>query len=130
MCEYRTPSCSKYFSDAPDTETARSRSATGNAIFPPSRGSWISTVQNGVQTSRESAPQYASSLPQAAPTIAPGQRLGWDDLSHVQGRMLQVFTMHNEPRTAILMSVNRTEAHVRANMPGGHADYRVSSARS
>ncbi|NUS60065.1 MAG: hypothetical protein HOQ01_03875 [Lysobacter sp.] len=99
--------------------------AVGSVSEPPKEVT-VSTVQNGVQTSREAAPQYASSLPQAAPTITPGQRLGWDDLAHVQGRMLQVFTMHNEPRTAMLMSVNGNEAHVRARMPGGHADYRVS----
>ena len=86
----------------------------------------VSTVNAGVQTVKQPASQYASSLPQAAPTVAPGQRLGWEQLSQVQGRMLQVFTMHQEPRTAMLISVDGREAHVRANMPGGHADYRVS----
>ncbi|MCC8362242.1 hypothetical protein LK996_04035 [Lysobacter sp. A6] len=99
--------------------------AVGSVTEPPP-DVVVSTVQGGVQTPKTDAPKYASSLPQAAPTIAPGARLAWGDLAHVQGRMLQVFTMHNEPRTAMLMSVNGNEAHVRARMPGGHADYRVS----
>ena len=71
-------------------------------------------------------PQYASSLPTATPAMAPGGRLDWDDLPAMQGHTLQVFTMHNEPRTAMLISVDANEAHVRARMPGGHADYRIS----
>ena len=34
--------------------------------------------------------------------------------------------MHTEPRTAMLVSVDGREAHVRARMEGGHADYRIS----
>jgi hypothetical protein len=82
----------------------------------------VSSLHGAVQQAQSS---YASSLPQAQPQVAPGARLTWEQLSLVQGRMLQVFTMHNEPRTAMLMSVNGKEAHVRARMPGGHADYRV-----
>jgi hypothetical protein len=83
----------------------------------------VSSLHGAVQQAQSS---YASSSPQVQPQIAPGTRLSWEQLSQVQGRMLQVFTMHNEPRTAMLMSVNGSEAHVRARMPGGHADYRVS----
>jgi hypothetical protein len=82
----------------------------------------VSSLHGAVQQPQS---QYASSLPQVQPQVQPGARLGWEDLAQVQGRMLQVFTMHNEPRTAMLMSVNGKEAHVRARMPGGHADYRV-----
>lgn len=71
-------------------------------------------------------PQYASSLPSAMPAMAPGGRLAWDDLPAMQGHMIQVFTMHNAPRTALLMSVDGKEAHVRARMPGGFADYRIT----
>ena len=71
-------------------------------------------------------PQYASSLPSATPAMAPGGRLDWEDLPAMQGHMLQVFTMHNAPRTALLISVDANEAHVRARMPGGSADYRIS----
>jgi hypothetical protein len=70
-------------------------------------------------------PQYASSFatPQMAP---PGGRLSWDDLPKYQGRMVQVYTMHAEPRTAMLVSADGREARVRARMDGGHADYRIS----
>ena len=71
-------------------------------------------------------PQYASSFASAAPQIAPGGRLAWEDLPRYQGRMIHVYTMHTEPRTAILVSVNGHEAQVRARMEGGHADYRIS----
>ena len=46
--------------------------------------------------------------------------------AEVQGRIVQVFTMHAEPRTATLVSANGNEARVRARMEGGHADYRIS----
>ena len=72
-------------------------------------------------------PRYASSLPSAQPQLAPaGGRLAWEDLPRYQGRILQVFTMHAEPRTAVLVSANGNEARVRARMEGGHADYRIS----
>ena len=71
-------------------------------------------------------PQYASSLPTAQPAMSPGGRLVWEDLPRYQGRMVQVFTMHAEPRTAMLVSADGREARVRARMEGGHADYRIS----
>jgi hypothetical protein len=73
---------------------------------------------------RTATPQYASSSP--APATAPGGRLVWEDLPKYQGHTLQIFTMHTEPRTATLVSVDGREAHVRARMEGGHADYRIS----
>jgi hypothetical protein len=73
-------------------------------------------------------PQYASSLPAAAPPPAfvAGTRLQWEDLGALQGHTVKVFTMHNEPRTAMLMTISANEVLVRARMPGGHADYRIS----
>ena len=76
---------------------------------------------------QQAQPRYASSLPSAAPPAAsPGARLAWDDLPHLTGRLMQVHTMHAEPRTATLVSANAKEVHVSARMPGGHADYRIS----
>ena len=69
-------------------------------------------------------PRYASSF--AQPTVAPGARLGWDDMPRYQGHTIQVFSMRAEPRTAVLLSANGRELHVRARMEGGHADYRIS----
>ncbi len=98
----------------------------------PSVGS-VSTSKSAILASpvasdaaAHAQPQYASSLPTATPAMAPGGRLEWDDLPAMQGHMLQVFTMHNAPRTALLISVDANEAHVRARMPGGSADYRIS----
>jgi hypothetical protein len=71
-------------------------------------------------------PQYASSFAPQGPTAPPGGRLAWEDLPRFQGHMVQVFTMHAEPRTAMLISADGREAHVRARMEGGHADYRIS----
>ena len=66
----------------------------------------------------------ASSLP-VAQLAQPGATLGWADLPRYQGHVMQVWTMHNEPRTAMLLSANGGEAHVRANVNGGHAEYRI-----
>jgi hypothetical protein len=70
-------------------------------------------------------PRYASSFAQPTAT-APGGRLGWDDMPRYQGHLIQVFSMRAEPRTAVLLSANGRELHVRARMEGGHADYRIS----
>jgi hypothetical protein len=70
------------------------------------------------------APKYASSLP--VPPAPSGGRLAWEDLPRFQGHMVQVYTMHAEPRTAMLVSADGKEARVRARMEGGHADYRIS----
>lgn len=65
----------------------------------------------------------ASSLPtQLAP---PGSKLDWSELPRYQGHLMQLWTMHNEPRTAVLLAANANEAHVRANVGGGHAEYRI-----
>ncbi|KGQ19594.1 hypothetical protein LF41_2532 [Lysobacter dokdonensis DS-58] len=94
----------------------------GGSVSTPKSAIPASTVAAGTPV----RPQYASSLPSAAPAMAPGGRLEWDDLPALQGHLVQVFTMHNAPRTATLISVDANEAHVRARMPGGHADYRIS----
>lgn len=95
--------------------------SVGNVSTPKS-----AIVASPVAANAPAQPQYASSLPTATPAVAPGGRLAWDDLPAMQGHMLQVFTMHNAPRTALLVSVDANEAHVRARMPGGSADYRIS----
>ncbi|BCT91396.1 hypothetical protein LYSHEL_04200 [Lysobacter helvus] len=81
----------------------------------------VHTANNGVRTASS---EYASSFD--APTAPPGGRLAWEQLAQYQGHTLQFFTMHAEPRTATLVSVDGREAHVRARMEGGHADYRIS----
>ncbi len=65
----------------------------------------------------------ASSLP--ASLAPPGSKLDWSELPRYQGHLMQLWTMHNEPRTATLLAANGSEAHVRANVGGGHAEYRI-----
>lgn len=65
----------------------------------------------------------ASSLP--ASLAPPGSQLDWPDLPRYQGHVVKVWTMHNEPRTAMLLAANGGEAHVRASVGGGHAEYRI-----
>lgn len=87
----------------------------------------VATTQSPVAAPAPQQPQYASSLPTAPPPqIAPGGRINWEDLPRYEGRMLQVFTMHAPPRTAMLLSADGASAKVRAPMQGGHADFRIS----
>jgi hypothetical protein len=60
-----------------------------------------------------------------AQLASPGATIAWSDLPRYQGHVMQVRTMHNEPRTAVLMAANGGEAQVRASVGGGHAEYRI-----
>jgi hypothetical protein len=78
----------------------------------------------GAVTTTPDGRPLASSLP-VAQLASPGAMLAWSDLPRYQGHVMQVRTMHNEPRTAVLMAANAGEAQVRASVGGGHAEYRI-----
>jgi hypothetical protein len=80
-------------------------------------------LPGAVTTTADGRP-LASSLP-VAQLASPGATLAWSDLPRYQGHVMQVRTMHNEPRTAVLMAANGGEAQVRASVGGGHAEYRI-----
>ena len=81
------------------------------------------TLPGAVATTPDGRP-LASSLP-VAQLAQPGALLDWTELPRYQGHVMQVWTRHNEPRTATLLSANAGEAHVRARVGGGHAEYRI-----
>ena len=91
-----------------DDEGKRRHAAVGRAACRRRSSAMIAAVARSASDAHRATrrPQYASSLPTATPAMAPGGRLAWDDLPAMQGHMLQVFTMHNEPRTAMLISVD------------------------
>lgn len=97
----------------------------GTAATPATGGGGASSgaPSASVATTADGRP-LASSLP--APALAPpGSTLAWPDLARYQGHVLKVWTMHNEPRTAVLLGADGGEAHVRASVGGGHAEYRI-----
>ena len=98
---------------------------TGAAAAPTGQAPAASRpAEPGAVTTTPDGRPLASSLP-VAQLAQPGATLGWADLPRYQGHVMQVWTMHNEPRTAMLLSANGGEAHVRANVNGGHAEYRI-----
>ena len=54
--------------------------------------------------------------------------LGWEDLAAHRGKPLRLWTVHNPPRTVVLLEVTGDEARVRAKLGGGHAEYTVQRA--
>lgn len=98
------------------------RGVTGSAARGSGGASGGPGAPAAVATTADGRP-LASSLP--APLAPPGSPLGWPDLPRYQGHVLKVWTMHNEPRTAMLLGANGGEAHVRASVGGGHAEYRI-----
>ena len=97
--------------------------SAGSPVAPPSTGSALPAQEGAVTTTPDGRP-LASSLP-SAPLASPGTQLAWDDLPRYPGHVMQVWTMHNEPRTAMLLSASGGEARVRANVGGGHAEYSI-----
>lgn len=106
--------------------TAAAPAATGVAVAPASAATVAAAapaLPGAVTTTPDGRP-LASSLP-AAQLASPGATLGWSDLPQYRGHVMQVWTMHNEPRTATLLAANGGEAHVRARVAGGQAEYRI-----
>jgi hypothetical protein len=103
--------------------TATSAVATPLAAAPAFTAQAGPAVPGAVTTTPDGRP-LASSLP-VAQLASPGAMLAWADLPRYQGHVMQVRTMHNEPRTAVLMAANGGEAQVRASVGGGHAEYRI-----
>ena len=74
------------------------------------------------------AKAYASSLPSASTLAPPGTQLSWGDLARYEGRVLQIWTAHNPPRTMTLLDASGSELSVRAILGGGHANYRIGKS--
>jgi hypothetical protein len=71
---------------------------------------------------------YASSLPTASTLASPGTQLSWGELARYEGRVMQIWTAHNPPRTMTLLDANGSELSVRAKLGGGHANYRIGKS--
>ena len=97
--------------------------ATPGIAAPAIAAAAAPALPGAVTTTSDGRP-LASSLP-VAHLASPGATLAWSDLPRYQGHVMQVRTMHNEPRTAVLMAANGGEAQVRASVGGGHAEYRI-----
>jgi hypothetical protein len=74
------------------------------------------------------AKAYASSLPTASMQTPLGTQLSWGELARYEGRVMQIWTAHNPPRTMTLLDANGSELSVRAKLGGGHANYRIGKS--
>src|SRR5688500_18444542 len=59
------------------------------------------------------AKPYASSLPTASTLSPPGTQLSWGELARYAGRVLEIWTSHDPPRTMTLPAAHGTESSVR-----------------
>jgi hypothetical protein len=75
--------------------------------------------------SRTGGRPLASSLP-IATLSPPGSRLAWNELPQYRGRLMQVWTAHNPPRTVTRVDANAGELNVKAHLTGGSANYRIA----
>lgn len=67
----------------------------------------------------------ASSLPTANTGPKSGTSLAWSDLPNYRGRVIRVWTMHNEPSTVNLLEADAAAIRVKARLGGGHAEYTI-----
>ncbi len=88
----------------------------------------VPTTATRASSLQAPAKAYASSLPSASTLAPPGTQLSWGDLARYEGRVLQIWTAHNPPRTMTLLDANGSELSVRAKLGGGHANYRIGKS--
>lgn len=98
--------------------TARAAEVAGITAATAPRASSIASRTGG-------AP-LASSLPTASTLAPPGSRLPWNELTRYRGRVMQIWTAHNPPRTVTLLDANAGELSVKAHLTGGSALYRIA----
>ena len=67
----------------------------------------------------------ASSLPMAKTGPKAGTPLAWSDLPNYRGRVIRVWTVHNEPSTVNLLDAEGAAIRVMARLGGGHAEYTI-----
>lgn len=76
--------------------------------------------------SRTGGRPLASSLPTASTLAPPGSKLPWGELGRYRGRVMQIWTAHNPPRTVTLLDANASELSVKVHLTGGSALYRIA----
>ncbi len=67
----------------------------------------------------------ASSLPAAKTGPIAGTPLTWSELPNYRGRVIRVWTVHNEPSTVNLLEADAAAIRVKARLGGGHAEYTI-----